>query len=128
MAQRLVRRLEDSTKQPYTPDGQTLALLQQLIDTLPENLERPSLDGLQLYKPGSSKENPYGYSGQLAIREQFMMTGELAQVLTQSNGQLTTEVVENAAIKSGMRTMRQDGILKAIAGETTLEEIFRVLG
>jgi general secretion pathway protein E len=40
----------------------------------------------------------------------------------------TSEEIEAAAIKSGMRTMRQDGILKAIAGQTTIEEIYRVLG
>jgi type II secretory ATPase GspE/PulE/Tfp pilus assembly ATPase PilB-like protein len=40
----------------------------------------------------------------------------------------SSDEIETAAIKSGMRTMRQDGFLKAIAGETTIEEIYRVLG
>ena len=128
MAQRLVRRLDDASKQPYTPDDQTMALLQQVVDSLPANIERPNLDGLQLYRPGATPDNPYGFRGQLAVREQFMMTGEVLKVLTQPGIPLTTELIEAAAVQSGMRTMRQDGFLKAIAGETTLEEIIRVLG
>jgi len=128
MAQRLVRRLDDASKQAYVPDEAALAKLREVIETLPEGVERPSLEGLQLYHPGSTVDNPYGYTGQLAIREQFMMDGEVRRVLTQSAAALTTDMIEAAAIKSGMRTMRQDGFLKAIAGETTLEEIYRVLG
>lgn len=128
MAQRLVRRLDDTSKQAYTPDQATLAKLREVIDTLPEGVERPNLDGLQLYRPGVTPENPYGYTGQLAIREQFMMSSNMQQVLTQSTATPTTDMIEAAAVKSGMRTLQQDGILKAIAGQTTLEEIYRVLG
>lgn len=128
MAQRLVRRLDDASKQAYTPDQATLMRLREVIDTLPEGTERPNLEGLQLYHPGSSADNPYGFTGQLAIREQFTMDGEVRRVLTQSATALTTDMIEGAAIKSGMRTMRQDGILKAVTGQTTLEEIYRVLG
>jgi type II secretory ATPase GspE/PulE/Tfp pilus assembly ATPase PilB-like protein len=127
MAQRLVRRLDDATKQAYTPDEPTLRRLRQIVDGLPEGIEKPSLDNLQLYKPGSSAENPFGYSGQVALREQFLMEGEVDDLL-ELGQKLTTQQIEAAAIKSGMRTMLQDGALKAIAGQTTLEEIFRVLG
>ena len=127
MAQRLIRRLDDTTKQLYTPDESVKQHIQQVIDTLPENTERPDLSNLQLYKPGSSEENPYGYSGQLAIREQFTMESEVRHLLETGHG-LTTQQIEAAAIKSGMRTMMQDAILKVIAGETTLEEVYRVVG
>jgi type II secretory ATPase GspE/PulE/Tfp pilus assembly ATPase PilB-like protein len=128
MAQRLVRRLDDSTKQAYQPDEQTRQKIQQVIDTLPEGTERPSLENLQLYKPGSSPENPYGYRGQLVIREQFMMNGEIRNLLEQAHAVLSAQQIEAAAIKSGMRTMLQDGILKVIAGQTTLDEVYRVVG
>ncbi|HSW80102.1 MAG TPA: ATPase, T2SS/T4P/T4SS family, partial [Candidatus Saccharimonadales bacterium] len=81
MAQRLVRHLDDATKQPYQPDEATLAKLREIVDGLPPNQEKPNLEGLQLYKPGSSPENPYGYRGQIAIREQFMMSGEIRTLL-----------------------------------------------
>lgn len=127
MAQRLVRRLDDSIKQPYVPDENTLRHLQEIIDTLPENIPRPSLDNVQLYTPGSSAENPYGYKGQIAVREQFLMDGEVRQLL-ESGRSASTQQLEAAAISSGMKTMLHDAILKAIAGETTLEEVYRVLG
>ncbi|HET6925154.1 MAG TPA: hypothetical protein VFH39_04960, partial [Candidatus Saccharimonadales bacterium] len=91
-------------------------------------VEKPNLEGLQLFKPGSSPANPYGFSGQLAIREQFTMNGEIRQLLETHTQVLSTQEIEAAAIRSGMRTMLQDGMLKVIAGQTSLEEIYRVLG
>lgn len=128
MAQRLVRKLDDATKQAYQPDEATLQRIRDVVATLPEGTERPNLDNLQLYKVGSSAENPYGFRGQLAIREQFMMTGEIRHLLETATTVLSTPEIEAAAGKSGMRTMLQDGVLKAIAGQTTLEEIYRVVG
>ena len=129
MAQRLVRRLDDRTKQPYTPDAKVVALLKQVVDGLPAGAERPSLDNLQLYRSVPSADNPYGFQGQLAIREQLLLTAEIRAILEQhTNRILAAQDIEAAAIRGGMRTMRQDGFLKAIAGETTVEEIFRVLG
>jgi type II secretory ATPase GspE/PulE/Tfp pilus assembly ATPase PilB-like protein len=128
MAQRLVRRLDDSLKIAYDPDMATIEYLQQVINTLPTNIPKPDLRGLKLYKPGSSTENPYGYRGQLAIREQFIMSGEIRKILEQTTKVLSTQDIEAAAIQSGMRTMKQDGILKVIAGDTTLDEVLRVIG
>jgi type II secretory ATPase GspE/PulE/Tfp pilus assembly ATPase PilB-like protein len=128
MAQRLVRKLDDSIKQAYQPDEPTLARLRAVVDSLPEGIERPNLEGLQLYKPGASAGNPYGYTGQMAIREQFLMSGEIRQLLQQTTVVPSSEEIEAAAIKSGMCTIRQDGFLKVIAGLTTIEEIYRVLG
>lgn len=127
MAQRLVRKLDDSTKQAYQPDEKTLGIISSVLGTLPIGIDKPSLQGIQLYKPGSSEENPYGYKGQVALREQFQMTGEV-RVIMETGGHLTTQQIEEAAIKSGMQTMLQDGVLKVIAGQTTLEEIYRVIG
>jgi ribosomal protein L19 len=127
MAQRLVRRLDDATKQPFQPDEATLSRIRDVISTLPADIERPNLETLQLFKPGSSVVVPYGYKGQVALREQFMMIGKVVEVLAEGR-RPTTQDIEAAAIASGMRTMLQDGILKAIAGETTVEEIYRVVG
>ena len=128
MAQRLIRKLDDATKQPYQPTQAELAKIQQVIETLPEGVQRPDLQSLQLYKPGSSAENPYGFRGQIAIREQFRMTGEIRRLLEQHTTVLSSQEIEASAIASGMRTMLQDGILRVCAGETTLEEVYRVVG
>lgn len=128
MAQRLVRKLDDATKQAFTPDEAMLSKIRTVIDSLPVGVEKPSLDNLQLYKPGASTENPYGFRGQLAVREQFIMTGPIRELLESSGKVLSAPDIEAAAIKSGMRTMLQDAILKVVAGETTLDEVYRVLG
>jgi len=127
MAQRLVRRLDDATKQAYQPDDGLKHQIAAILDTLPPHMPRPDIRNLTLYKPGASPENPFGYNGQIAIREQLVMTPGVQQVLRQPPNQITTEILENQAIMDGMVTMLQDGILKAINGETTLEEIFRVV-
>ena len=128
MAQRLVRRLDDNLKQAYSPSETDWNKINEVMSNLPAGMERPNLEGLQLYKPGSSPENPFGYKGQIAIREQFTMNGEMRHLLEQGRSELTTHEIEEAASKSGMRTMMQDAMLKVIAGETTLEEISRVVG
>lgn len=128
MAQRLVRVLDDATKQPYQPDATLKAQLQAVIDTLPPNVPRPDVNQITLYKPGSSPEVPFGYSGQTPIREQMRMTQNVQQLLRQPPTQITTEMIEQTACKDGMLTMLQDGVLKAIQGTTTIEEVYRVVG
>ncbi|MBX4197053.1 Flp pilus assembly complex ATPase component TadA [Candidatus Saccharibacteria bacterium] len=128
MAQRLVRRLDDKTKQAYQPDENLKSQLKAVIDSLPPHVQKPNLDGLTLYKSGKSSENPFGFSGQLALREQLQMTHGVQQLLRQPPNQITTEMLQAQAVQDGMRTMLHDGALKAIAGLTTIEEVYRVVG
>jgi type II secretory ATPase GspE/PulE/Tfp pilus assembly ATPase PilB-like protein len=128
MAQRLVRLLDDATKQPYQPDEGLKAQLQSIVDTLPPNVERPDLSNITLYKPGTSAEVPFGYIGQTPIREQMQMTPGVQQLLRLPPNQITTDMLEQKAREDGMITMLQDGILKVLQGKTTLEEIYRVVG
>ncbi|MEK7153375.1 MAG: GspE/PulE family protein, partial [Patescibacteria group bacterium] len=127
MAQRLVRVLDDKTKQAYTPDEGLKKQLQAIVDTLPLNVQRPDLNNITLFKPGASAENPFGYAGQTPIREQMLMTPGVQELLRLPPNQVTTELLEQKAREDGMVTMLQDGILKALEGKTTLEEIYRVV-
>lgn len=128
MAQRLVRRLDDRTKVPYKPDQALKARLKSVIDSLPPGVDRPNVEEITLYKAGSSAENPFGFVAQLPIREQMLMTPGIQELLKLPPNQVTTEMIENKAVEEGMRTMLQDGILKAIAGLTTIEDVYRVVG
>ena len=128
MAQRLVRRLDDATKIAYQPDEHTRAMIQRVVDGLPSGLNRPNLENITLYRPGSSAENPYGYRGQVPLREQFMMNGRVKELLEAQHATVTTTQLEAAAVTAGMRTMLQDGMLRVINGETSLEEVYRVIG
>jgi type II secretory ATPase GspE/PulE/Tfp pilus assembly ATPase PilB-like protein len=128
MAQRLVRRLDDATKQAYKPDDALKAQLQSVIDSMPPSIQKPDINQMTLYKPGSSDKNPFGYTGQLALREQLIMTPGVQQLLRLPPNQITTEILQAKAVQEGMRTMLQDGVLKAFQGLTTLEEVYRVVG
>ena len=128
MAQRLVRRLDESTRQAYKPDEALKAQLKSVIDTMPPGVERPDVNTVTLYKPGTSADNPFGYKGQLAIREQLQMTPGIRQLLRLPVAQITTDVLQKKAIEDGMLTMEQDGVLKAMQGITSIEEIYRVIG
>lgn len=127
MAQRLVRRLDDATKQPYKPDESLKKQLVEVINSMPPNIQKPDINQITLYKRGSSEANPFGYSGQIALREQLIMTPGVQQILRLPLNQITTEVLQAKAVEEGMRTMLHDGILKAFAGLTTLEEVYRVV-
>ncbi|HYF96795.1 MAG TPA: ATPase, T2SS/T4P/T4SS family, partial [Patescibacteria group bacterium] len=128
MAQRLVRRLDDDTKEEYEPEDELKAQLQTVIDTFPPNVERPDISNLKLYKARPTEENPFGYKGQMAIREQLLMTPGVQKLLRLPPNEITTEMLERKAIDDGMLTMLQDGVLKIINGETTIDEVYRVVG
>ena len=128
MAQRLARKLDDSTKIPYQATEIEKQTLQNIIDSFPPGIERPNIDALTLYKPGKSTANPYGFSGQLALREQLTMTDAVRDIITSTGRVFNSQDIELAAIAGGMTTILQDAIIKVIAGQTTITEIFRVIG
>ena len=128
MSQRLVRRLDDTTKQEYLPDENLKKQLKSVVDTFPPNLQKPDIDKITLYKPGSSSQNPFGYVGQLAIREQLVMTPGVQKLLSMPVNEITTDILQAKAVEEGMRTMLHDGLLNVFAGHTTLEEVYRVVG
>ena len=128
MAQRLARRLDDKTKQAYTPEPREIASLRNIIESLPQGVDKPDLTDLKIYKASPTEDNPYGYKGQIAIREQFTLSEPIIKILTNKDETVTTQKIEEAAISSGMTTMLQDAALKVIEGLTTLEELYRVIG
>jgi len=115
MAQRLVRRLDRSSAEAYEPLPELVAELG--LDKL--TAQRP----LRLYRPRPSADNPSGFRGRLAIIEQLTMNDALRRLLMQHAG---ASDIERAARASGMRTMYEDGLRKALAGLTTIEEVLRV--
>lgn len=81
MSQRLVRRLDDETKIAYTPDKATVKWIKDNLGELPESVEKPDLDNLTLYKPGSRPEYPFGYVTRTMITEQLMITDRVARYI-----------------------------------------------
>jgi type II secretory ATPase GspE/PulE/Tfp pilus assembly ATPase PilB-like protein len=127
VGQRLVRRLDDATKIAYQPDEATKKYIAGLLKDLPSGIESPNLDTLTLYKPGKSEAVPFGYAGRMVIMEQLIVNESIQSFLRGDVRDINSEAIETAAKKDGMLTLLQDGILKACAGLTTIEEINRVI-
>lgn len=126
-AQRLIRKLDDSTKHEKQLDESTKEMVEKIISTFPESLPKIDIGSAKFYDPGTSEENPFGFNDQIAIRELMSMTPEMLQLLRKPAREITTDQIQKTAEASGMITMLQDGISKSASGITTLEEVFRVV-
>ncbi len=127
-AQRLVRRLDDKTKKQIEPSPELEKHLEGIVQSIHSEVDLSFLSEARLYAPGVSDENPFGYAGQFAIRELLTMTPDMVRLLARPAHELTTEIIEEVAVKNGMLTMKQDGVLRSLKGDTTYDEILRVLG
>jgi len=127
-AQRLVRQLDVKTKQPGMIDPSLLEHYHSVVDGINADVDLSHLENVQIYAPGSSAEHPFGFDSQFAIRELLTMTPQMRQLLTRPAHELSTEVIEKTAVDAGMLTMKQDGVLRVLKGDTTFEEISRVIG
>jgi general secretion pathway protein E len=115
LAQRLVRRLEPAHAEKYPASPEE-------IDKF--GLRRFQPDGeIFLYRPRPSALAPTGYLGRTTIMEFLVMDDELRRAVMRHAGM---GELEQLARNAGMRTMYEDGIAKALQGETTIEEVLRV--
>jgi type IV pilus assembly protein PilB len=117
LAQRLARRLCAKCKEAYTPSKQAL-----LENGFPwqDGMELPTL-----YRPiGCSNCSKTGYKGRLALHEVMAVTEEIEKLTVERASSMT---INRMAIEQGMITLRHDGLLKVLAGVTSVEEIFRVV-
>ncbi|MFA4998889.1 MAG: GspE/PulE family protein [Candidatus Paceibacterota bacterium] len=126
MSQRLVRKLCPSCKKKIKPAKEIRDLILNEIENFPpaikERMEIPK--SLEIYEPqGCSKCGREGYFERVALFEILSMTDELANISLKEPSD--TEISKEAK-RQGMMTMKQDGILKVLAGVTTIEEVLRV--
>jgi type II secretory ATPase GspE/PulE/Tfp pilus assembly ATPase PilB-like protein len=126
IAQRLVRRLDDS-KQEYEPDDATKKWVREVLKDLPEHIEKPNLDNFKLWKPVPTESSPFGYKGRIVLMEQMVVTEEIQKFLRGDEADFHAEIIEAAARKNGMVTLMERGVLAALRGETTLEEVNRAI-
>ena len=125
MAQRLVRKLCENCKKPM----EITPLMKEEIDKALVGVPKEYFDDIdpkhyKVYQPvGCEKCGSIGYKGRFGIFEIFPMLVELQEMLL--NKQPAHKIYAEA-LKFGIITMKQDGILKVIRGETTMEEIVRV--
>ncbi len=127
IAQRLVRRLDDSSKEEYTPDEATVKWVKEVLSDLPEEVEKPDLDNFKLWKPVSTSDSPFGYNGRIVLMEQLITSEELQKYIRGDITETNTETIEATAKAQGMVTLLQAGVLAALDGRTTLEEVNRAI-
>lgn len=125
IGQRLVKRINPDEKVPVTLSP---SMLKQVRDELAkvdkEVLKeyKVDLDKLQFYGPKEGSTTPF--KGRVGIYEIFAMNKEIETLIL--SGQVSEYQMLEIAQKNGMITMAQDGLLKALDGLTTVEEVLRV--
>jgi general secretion pathway protein E len=123
IAQRLVRHICPSCKEEYQPTPFELGEFNKIMEKVP-----PQLKPVEPYRfyhgVGCLDCQHIGYKGRLGIFEVLEMTGEMQKLI---NDRASIFDLREAANSLGFITMEQDGVLKAIAGDTTITEVLRVV-
>ncbi len=148
VGQRLIRRLHKDSRQNYTPSDEEKAEIEKMFGlttpeawkTIHELEKQAAAAGLGGDLPLSTDENGLlslwksdktfsdsdvheGYRGRIGIYE-VLFNSTAVQKLIMSHS--TSDEIQNEAVREGMITMQLDGFIKALRGETTIEEVLRV--
>lgn len=114
MAQRLLRRTCKSCGEPYVPTDNELERL---------GLTRQDIEGGEFKLGKGCPECKKGYRGRLGVYEIFILDQSIERLIYQL---VDASVIRRRAQEIGMRTLREDGIRKAMAGMTTVKEVLRL--
>jgi len=132
IAQRLVRKIYED-KEPYklTPaelkNFSKYANLERILEILrEEGLAKPKdkIEDVNFFRAKPSKECADGYRGRVGIFEILAVNDEIKELIIKKSA---TNEIARLAVQNGMRTMIEDGFVKAAQGLTSIEEILRVI-
>ena len=125
LAQRLVRTVCPDCKESYHPDEQEFSSLTEEYDEdLFDELNVSHNDDLQLYRGrGCKRCNATGYRGRAGIHELLVASSEIKELIL---NRAHMEEIRRAAMNEGMRTLKQDGILKVFQGVTDFTQVRKV--
>jgi type IV pilus assembly protein PilB len=115
LGQRLARRLCLDCRQEWTPRPEVLIEAGYSADNLPEVVYRAV---------GCRKCGGTGYRGRLGVHEVLLMSEEISRLCVE---EAPAEKIRQVAIEQGMLTLRQDGLEKVRMGQTSIEEVVRVI-
>jgi len=116
VGQRLVRTLCKDCKQKRV-------LVNPEFRNIAKKIEPNKQEYYEYYKKGCQSCRNTGYKGRTGIHEILIMDKKIRQLMTENASENT---IEKVARKAGMRTMFEDGIIKALDGQTSLDEVKRV--
>jgi len=115
LAQRLVRKVCEKCKYPYSPPETVL----EQAGLTPEQISKSTF----MKGKGCANCNRKGYRGRVGIYELMMMTARVRELAFQGT---SSQALRRTAVSQGMHTLFEDGLDKAMRGITTLEEVFRI--
>lgn len=128
MGQRLIRRLCEC-KQPVTLEPELLAEVKTQLESISEASGEAKVDiaKVQFMGPkGCDKCNNTGYKGRLGVYEILIKDPTIEQAILK--GSISEYEMRDIAKTQGMTTMAQDGLLKAVDGLTSVEEVKKIIG
>ncbi|MFH1857254.1 MAG: type II secretion system ATPase GspE [Candidatus Omnitrophota bacterium] len=114
IAQRLIRTICSNCRREYIPDGKELAQL----DLTPQDIEGRKF----YYGKGCGECNNIGYKGRIGIYEVLIMNDNLRPLVIE---RASSAAIRKAARECGMKTLREDGLIKIYNGTTTIQEVVR---
>lgn len=128
IAQRLVRKLCEKCKKVTAPDPEILEIAKTALGKVKstDEIDKSVMDKLEFWGPGDGNCEEcegIGYKGRLGLYEVMKMNNQIRKLITD---QATSLEIEKVAIESGMITLEQMGIIKALKGETSLDEVYQV--
>ncbi len=127
IGQRLVRKICTHCQEEDKLTTEQTERVVKSLESLPE-VEKKNVNfkNLHFYKgKGCAECSGLGYKGRIGIYEIFTMNKEIEQAILSS--QISEYAIQELAVKGGMVTMFQDGLLKALDKITSVEEVFRVI-
>lgn len=116
LAQRLVRQIDPAHREPYFPTDAELAMIGLRSDQL--NDEANFMQGISHPSNGGT-----GFKGRKGLFEMFMVNEEMQQMIYENR---TLVDLRTKARELGMRTLREDGVRKVVAGITSISEVLHV--
>jgi len=124
MAQRLIRKLCPDCRKPMKNFSQEMIdIINSEFTKMPKDYLVGIKDVVFYHSEGCQKCGNTGYRGRMGIHEILPVSPKITQIVSKHS---STEEVQKIAIEEGMLTMKQDGILKALQGLTSIEEIWRI--
>ena len=127
VAQRLLRKLSDSKKERPATEAEVRYIKKVLDEVADEKKTGIDFNNIKLYDPVTTENDPFGYSGRMVVMEQMKIEEDVQNFIRGDVADINTELIEKAAKKHGMLTLEQKGVLAALRGDTTLEEVSRVI-
>ncbi|MFA6322558.1 MAG: GspE/PulE family protein [Candidatus Buchananbacteria bacterium] len=129
IGQRLVRKICPNCKNEVELDNKTLSRVMKILSEIPEKsgtkIPEAELKKLKFYKGGGCEAcQGLGYKGRIGIYEVLAMNKDVENLIL--SGQVSEYDMRAIGFKNGMISMIQDGLLKAIDGITSVDEVFRV--